>query len=367
MSDPTTSGSSPSEANAETSPTPTGSFDVPASFGTSRGTGLARGKRTSKSAPASPTPSAPSGAYQPTSIQIVTSASEYKNPFAPETPAPVEPVPTAVSPTPVAFVAPTPAPVPAPAVAPAPVPIKAAPIAVKPAAVVAAPSAPEAKAEINILPPASTRRSAESWENPSFGGGSSNANTTGQRRENTEDRPVFRSERQRTRDSAKAANPNPGPGSGFKPRERRPAFEKAPAPYVKPVVNKPLPPVAVAKPASGGLLGWLKGLFGKPAEIIPVQERPTNERPFEGGHGGNRRQRGGRGRHPGGGGGNGPRPEGRGNFEDQGPGRREGDDQQRRFEGNQEGGGRRRRRRGGRGHHGGGPRPEGRGGPGPTS
>ena len=54
-------------------------------FSNSRGSGLARGKRTS-----SPSPHAASGApavdYKPTAVSIVTAPTEYKNPFAPPAP-----------------------------------------------------------------------------------------------------------------------------------------------------------------------------------------------------------------------------------------------------------------------------------------
>ena len=57
----------------------------PASFGSSRGSGLARGKRGSTPAAATQK-NAPEGSYKPTAIQVVSVEREYKNPFAPEQP-----------------------------------------------------------------------------------------------------------------------------------------------------------------------------------------------------------------------------------------------------------------------------------------
>ena len=131
MSDQKSSGSE-STAPADNAPAETPSAETaPATefaFGTGRGPGLARGKRKpAKGAPAA-TSNAPVGDYQPTSVQIVTNASEYKNPFAPAEP---EPAPAAPEPVatpepvakPAAATAPTP-PEPKAAVAPAPEPVE---------------------------------------------------------------------------------------------------------------------------------------------------------------------------------------------------------------------------------------------------
>src|SRR5687767_10377601 len=112
MSDQATSGEAP-VAPAETvsappAPVANTAQAAPAasfpSFGTSRGSGLARGKRASTPATTSNTTPAASGEYTPTAIQVITTEREYKNPFAPETPA--EPVQaSAPAPAPVVAVA----------------------------------------------------------------------------------------------------------------------------------------------------------------------------------------------------------------------------------------------------------------------
>ena len=53
-------------------------------FGTTRGSGLARGKRPTPTA--APAAASATGAYQPTAIEVVTPQREYQNPFAPATP-----------------------------------------------------------------------------------------------------------------------------------------------------------------------------------------------------------------------------------------------------------------------------------------
>src|SRR5512140_3636005 len=124
-----------SGAPAEATATTPASSAAP-SFGSTRGSGLARGKRPTIS-PASSTTAA-STEYTPTAIEVVTAPREYQNPFAPaETPVAVT--------EPVAAVAPAPA-------APAPV----APVKVESAPVAEAVSAPapvqnDEPAELNIL------------------------------------------------------------------------------------------------------------------------------------------------------------------------------------------------------------------------
>src|SRR5471032_2921222 len=115
MSDPETSGA-PTTAPAETagatpsvaSPAATQPFGT---FGSTRGSGLARGKRPSPAAASAAAPAAPSG-YKPSSLEVITAKSEYVNPFTGETtvsaPARPEPVERVVN-------------EPAPQAAPAPV------------------------------------------------------------------------------------------------------------------------------------------------------------------------------------------------------------------------------------------------------
>src|SRR5882672_2094391 len=99
----TESSGAPAEATA-TPPAPDAAFPT---FGSTRGSGLARGKGKRPSAPAAA--SAASAAYTPTAIEVVTAPREYTNPFAPvETPAAVTetvaPVaPAAVAPAPVSI------------------------------------------------------------------------------------------------------------------------------------------------------------------------------------------------------------------------------------------------------------------------
>src|SRR4051812_13146916 len=75
-------------ASAETArPTP----PAPAAFGSTRGSGLARGKR--PAVPSAPTnaPAAGTG-YKPTALEVITPQSEYKNPFTGETTVSAPPV-----------------------------------------------------------------------------------------------------------------------------------------------------------------------------------------------------------------------------------------------------------------------------------
>src|SRR5882672_3901467 len=112
------SSGAPAEASA-TTPAPTAAFP---SFGSTRGSGLARGKRPSAGPVAAA--SAASTEYTPTAIEVVTAPREYQNPFAPAE------TPVAVTAEPAPVAAPAPA-----AVAPV-APIK--PVAVQPVAEVAA-------------------------------------------------------------------------------------------------------------------------------------------------------------------------------------------------------------------------------------
>lgn len=351
MSDTSTSGQTPAAPAAPAAETP--SAPPPATFGSSRGSGLARGKRNSPPAasPAAPA-TAPTGNYQPTAIQIVAVQTEYKNPFAPVEEAPLPaataPAPEADSASPAAAAAtpisaavsaePSPAPAPTAGTTPELFPLddqtQAAP---KPAG-----SAPEpVKAELNILPPAEVKRPAQSWESTSFKGG--DTPRAEPRRERREERPVFKPERREPRPGGEAGAGEPRRESrGFEPKAS-PAFASRPA------------PVAEAPAKSGGFLGWLKGLFGGDGgESAPpaTAAQPGDERRHEDG-GRRRRRRGGRGRHGGFQGGPGGEQRERGPK----PGGTEGHPHAH----GGEGGGGRRRRRGGRGRHGGGPRHEGGG------
>ena len=90
----TESSGAPAEASAPP-PAPDAAFPT---FGSTRGSGLARGKRPTAS-PATATAAAPG--YTPTAIEVINAPREYQNPFAPaETPAAV-PAETVSAPAPV--------------------------------------------------------------------------------------------------------------------------------------------------------------------------------------------------------------------------------------------------------------------------
>jgi hypothetical protein len=234
-------------------------------------------------------------------VSILTAPSEYKNPFAPPAPAAVPQdaiTPEAIAPTP------TPAPAPAAPVAETP----AAPAA--PAAEVLPPSsepartgpaAVEPKAELKILPPEATKHVEHHWESDSFRDVASQAQPAREpdrvadvppagprprRDDRRNERPYFRSERERRDDrfaesrGAPGAPPRP-PSGEFAPRETPP-----PAP-------------AEAPKKSGGWFGWVKKLFGGSGAEKPASEGDTAaQREFgRGGEHRRRRRRGGRGRH----------------------------------------------------------------------
>jgi translation initiation factor IF-2 len=393
MSDHVTSGE-PTTASAETAgaapvAASSGNSAPIGSFGTAKGSGLSRGKRATPPAAASAAAPAATGSYQPTSVEVITSQSEYKNPFTGETTvrAPVnEPAPQAalqatetavkaIAPTPgqsaAAPESPAPAATPAPAVAPAAAPAdelfpfppsSEASAPARPAAASAetAPAVSE-KAELNILPPADVKRPAVSWGEEGV----------------RDERPTFRPERREAK-PFEARQPK-----SFPPREPKAFVPHEPKPFQPREPRAPRPDSAngsksanhngrdqrsrdrrpaAAAPAkkSGGFLGWLKGLFGaEPAAI--EQSRPGADRGDQRRDDGEprhnrRRHRGGRGRSGYQGENRGPRPEGQQHGDQS---RHEGGQSgERRFEGG--GGGRRRSRGGrGRGRNGGGPRPEG--------
>jgi len=347
MTDPETSGASANAAPAETTGAhaAAGSTQEFGTFGSTRGSGLARGKRAISTA--APAASAPSGEYKPTAIEVVVPQREYKNPFGETTPA-IEAAP-APAPAPEAPRAVLAVPeVPQPAV-PAPEPTP------KPAAVVAAEIEPE-KAVLNILPPADAKRPPVHWGNtgPAADGAAAPGvfQTRARREENRGDRPQFRSEPR----SEPRAEPRAEPRSegGYQGREPRRDFRQEPrdpAPQ-RDHVREPATQPAPAK--AGGFFSWLKGLFGgKPAEKPAQAEfRPDGEQFHR------RRRRGGRGRRHGEGqqGQGGPPREGdqpdfRGGRQDFRGSDRDG--------GGQRDGQRRRRHRGGRGRDRGDSRPEG--------
>ncbi len=398
MSDQDQSGASapapaPAPAASGAAPAATQPFGT---FGTTRGSGLNRGKRvTPPAAPAAG--SAASSGFKPSALEVITSKSEYVNPFTGETTvsAPVvnEPAPQA------APVITPPAPAPVIAVAPAPV---AAPVAAPATAQTTDlfPFGDEKRNEdapkpaLNILPPqGGEKRVAVNWEAPSAAAGDAAAQPS-----RREDRPTFRTERGRRSDSdnrdtrpadarpADTREPKPfDPGAPRQPRRDDRTFEpRSNQPYQdrggrsgrseradrsdRPALREEPAPVK----KSGGFFGWLKRLFGgKKAPAAPASGDGREPR-REGEYGGDGRNRGGRGRGRDRGGNRTPRDP---NFQhpdprdEVGPSDGGGDSSRREYrgEGRPDGGGRRGRRGGrgrSRGDEGGGgndrgPRPEG--------
>jgi len=319
----------PSGDSAATNETPSAQPDAGSfgTFGAKRGSGLARGKRSSTPA-ASAAPAAPSGEYRPTALELITPQREYQNPFGGENtvaaPAAVEaPVPPIESPAPAT---------PAPYVAPEPIPAQREYITEQAAEVIPEPkmavdeSAP-VKAELNILPPAETKRAATSWES-------------------RDDRPVFRTDAQRAREGregdprrerrepsrggpegqrsfngprsdAPRSPDAPRPAEGQRPEggprpegyrsegqrsDGRRRFEESRGEGHRSSESSSRSAPEAARPK--GFIAWLKGLFSsKPADPIPDRssERPSGEQRGEHDRGGDghrrRRHRGGRGRH----------------------------------------------------------------------
>jgi hypothetical protein len=305
----------PAEATATHQPA-----DAPvaaASFGSTRGSGLARGKRSSNT-PASATP-APTGEYKPTAIEVLNAPREYQNPFAPA-PAPSEPSvvlssPAVIPAEPVQEVAPAVAPVATAPLAPARETVREMfPLDEKSGEQDSVAESPD-KSELNILPPERQKIvPAQTWESDGF--------QPAPARESRSDRP--RREERSHRESLENAPipekflyvrpghtyvPTPSNYGGAPREERRPAS---------------IPAAAAPAPAqrkSGGFVGWLKSLFGGKAETPPAgadtearqEEGPGRHRHRRhrggrnhggeqsqtqnaGGDGGFRRRRGGRGR-----------------------------------------------------------------------
>lgn len=283
----TESSGAPAEATA-TNPAPDAAFPT---FGSTRGSGLARGKGKRISAPAA-APTATT-AYTPTAIEVVHAKREYTNPFAPvESPAAV----TATEP--VAAVAPAPA-------APAPVaPVKAysAPVEQTPAEEAPADLSDEAsaKSELNILEPEQQKTSpAQTWESEGFRPAREQRSERPRREESRRDEPRREERSERPSEPFDPASipekflyvrpghtyvPTPS-NIGGAPRERN----RAPREAYTPSASAP----AAAK--SGGFLGWLKSLFGGSPAAAPVTAGSHGgEARREGGE--HRRHRGGRNR-----------------------------------------------------------------------
>ncbi len=292
-----------SGAPAEATATTPASSAAP-SFGSTRGSGLLRGKRPTIS-PAS-TATAASTEYTPTAIEVVTAPREYQNPFAPaETPvAAATPAAPAVQ-IPVAVPVVKTDPVTTNLQEPAPV-VHEAPLRIEPDAG----SETDEPAELNILEPEQQKTTpAQTWESEGF-------------------RPARGGDRPR-REESRRDEPRREERTERAPREESAPFDPASIPekflYVRPGYNyvptpsnyggaprernsspaaayAPSAPAASAPAKSGGFLGWLKSLFGgSPAAEASA---PAEARSGEYRNGGDR-HRGGRGRGQGGGGGGG--------------------------------------------------------------
>lgn len=295
MSSTESSGAAPAEATATPS-APDAAFPT---FGTTRGSGLARGKRPSTGPAASA--SAPASDYKPTAIEVVNAPREYVNPFAPVNPEPVDRAEeqVAAAPAPSALgSAKADAPViEAPATTPAPV---------QQVAEVASPAADETPAELNILPPAEQKAStAQTWESEGFRPARERAERP-RREEQREERAEVPADEPVDLDSIPPQFLYVRPGVTFvptprnwggAPRERRERDGHAPRSSESPRATR-TPESAPAK--TGGFLGWLKGLFGGSASEPVTTGSPAGEARREGGE--HRRHRGGRNRGGSGGG-----------------------------------------------------------------
>jgi translation initiation factor IF-2 len=290
------SSGAPAEATA-TTPAPAAEFPT---FGTTRGSGLARGKRPS-AGPATTTAAAPSD-YKPTAIEVVNAPREYTNPFAPVSSEPTEAAATA--------------PVVEPPAAPAPTSVVADLTAVTSAQVAApTPEVEEEPAQLNILPPAEQRSApAQTWESEGFRPSRDRGDRP--RREERRDEPAAEEEVDISSIPPQFLYVRPGvkfvptPRNwGGAPRERGDRSKPAEgAASSAPRAESPRASAPAAAPAkSGGLFGWIKSLFGGSSETESVPAGHGGEPRREGGE---RRHRGGRnrgGRGPGGGEGGGHR------------------------------------------------------------
>jgi hypothetical protein len=365
MTDTNSSGASFAPA-ADTSAPAASAETTAGNFGSTRGSGLARGKR--QTGAAAPSETSVSTDYKPTSLEVITATSEYKNPFAspePENAPAQEPAKVEVQPEPIAAVA-----EPAPYVAPE------------------APVAPEEpvfeKREISILPPADALRPSVSWESPSAARSSDQPAA-----DDAGERPVFRPDRREDKPGIPRIEHGEAGGEASQRQQRDPRFARQPRdprearqprdprearqprdprderqPRDPREARQPRDPrderpryeqrpqgSASPAPAPKGFFGWLKGLFAgtKPAETPAAREGAPDNRGEGRGEGQRhrRRHRGGRGH---GGGPQGFRPEGAQPQGERGENRG----------GDRDGGSRRRRHRGGSGRdRGGNPRSEG--------
>lgn len=298
----TESSGAPAEATA-TTPAPDAAFPT---FGSTRGSGLARGKRPAAGPAAS---TAASTEYTPTAIEVVNAPREYQNPFAPaETPVATAPAPKPFEPAPFAI---TPAPVRREHVAPVADSVPAAPTVSSEAS-----AKEEEPAELNILEPAQQKTApAQTWESEGFKPARSESRSDRPRREERAERPAD--------EPVDIASIPPQflyvrPGHTYVPTPRnyggapreRPERSERPSAPIHGSPERAMETSTEIPAKSGGFLGWLKSLFGGSASAETAAAPGTSgEHRREGG--GQRRHRGGRNRG-GSGGGEGGRGRGRG-------------------------------------------------------
>lgn len=276
MSSPESSGA-PTEGAATSQPA--GEFAAAPSFGSTRGSGLARGKRPANSPSASA--SAPAAGYKPTAIEIVNAPREYQNPFAPATPEPAEAAEAPAAAAPVAAVSETPV---------------STPVATSVAVETPSPAAlPEEKAELNILPPERARSvPAQTWESDGFKARPERAPRQDRQEASAPDAPVdIDSIPPQFLYVRPGVNFVPTPRNwGGAPRERRPYAEQSAAAGSSEAGPSAAPAAAPAQvteaKSSGGIFGWIKSLFGSGSETS-APATSTDDRSQD-------RQRGGRGR-----------------------------------------------------------------------
>lgn len=266
----TESSGAPAEATA-TTPAPAAAFPT---FGSTRGSGLARGKRPAAGPAAS---SAASTEYTPTAIEVVNAPREYQNPFAPaETPVAAAPAPAPFEPAPVV-------------ITPAPAREYTAPVAdVAPAASSVQNDEP---VELNILEPAQQKVApAQTWESEGFEP-AREPRTERPRREERSERPA---DEPVDVDSIPPQFLYVRPGHTYVPTPRN--FGGAPRERSeRPAHGSPerAMETSAAPAKSGGFFGWLKSLFGGAPAQAPVSSGANGEHRHEGSH---RRHRGGRNR-----------------------------------------------------------------------
>ncbi|OAM87634.1 hypothetical protein AW736_22235 [Termitidicoccus mucosus] len=309
MSDTETSGTAPvapAATNAPSAPAvpvaPSADVAAPAApaFGTSRGSGLARGKRALHPATTSNSNTAANGDYTPTTIQIVTAEREYKNPFAPEQPAEV-PAPAVVAASPVRPPEPASAPAPHAATAPAVASQQPADNAAAESVPAAIPSVGEPeKAELKILPPVDKPRPAQHWDASTPADSTDDTSVHPSLRS---DRPVFRPESQsgerrdqhafRDRGERRRGGRDRDRERGDYGDQRAPREQREPRPEASADSAPAASAIEPAPKKSGGFFGWLKSLFGGSDDTVKAD---TPARSDDGRREGRREgRRGGRG------------------------------------------------------------------------